>query len=62
MSGKRVNQELKLFVKRMDVKYTVQEVRWAALSDTRVPCVPIFCSQFARAQTFAELFEAISHR
>jgi hypothetical protein len=60
LTGKRVNQELRLFVKGMDVKYTVQEVRWAALSDARVPRVPIFRSQFAGAQTFAELFEVIS--
>ena len=46
----------------MDVTYIVQDMRWPALSDARVPCVPIFCPQHAGAQAFAELFEVISDR
>jgi hypothetical protein len=40
----------------------VQDMRWPALSDARVPCVAIFCPQHAGAQAFAELFEVISDR
>src|SRR6266480_736303 len=53
---------LRLFVQGMDVTYIGQDMRWPALSDARVPCVPIFCPQHAGAQAFAELFEVISDR
>jgi len=46
----------------VDVTYILQDLRWPALSDTCVPCVPIFRREHARAQAFAELFDVISDR
>ena len=54
LTGTPFIKKLKLFVQGMDVTYIAQDVRWPALSDARVPCVPIFC--VAGAQAFAELF------